>query len=169
MIGLEDRQVIARNIEEAHAAGARLRPACETAGIDVRTLQRWKAADGLRAGDKRPQAIRPVPAHALSEAERAQVLAVANEPRFASLPPARIVPMLADEGIYLASESTFSRLLREQGQTTHRGRAKAPRGTAPTHHARCHRPASGLVLGHDLSAGTSDGTVVLSVSDPRSV
>lgn len=43
MIRLEDRQVMARGIEQAHAAGARLRPACELAGIDVRTLQRWKA------------------------------------------------------------------------------------------------------------------------------
>jgi putative transposase len=131
MIGLEDRQAVARNIDAAHAAGARLALACKTAGIDVRTLQRWKAVDGLEAGDKRPQAIRPVPAHALSEAERAQVLAVANEPRFAALPPARIVPTLADEGVYLASESTFSRILRAHGQTTHRGRAKAPRAPRP--------------------------------------
>jgi hypothetical protein len=33
------------------------------------------------------------------------------------MPPARIVPMLADEGIYLASESTFSRVLRASGQS----------------------------------------------------
>ena len=40
MIGLEDRRVIARDVEAAHKAGARLRLACETAGIDARTLQR---------------------------------------------------------------------------------------------------------------------------------
>ena len=131
MIGLEDRQVLSRNVEVAHAAGARLHRACATAGIDVRTLQRWKRLGGLVAGDQRPQAVRPIPAHALSEAERAQVLAVANAPRFAALPPARIVPMLADEGTYLASESTFSRLLRAQGQTAHRGRAKVPRAIRP--------------------------------------
>jgi transposase InsO family protein len=39
--------------------------------------------------------------------------------------------MLADEGIYLASESTFSRVLKAQGQTTHRGRAKAPKAVRP--------------------------------------
>ena len=75
--------------------------------------------------------MRPVPSHALSEAERAHLLVVANEPRFASVPPARIVPMLADEGIYLASESTFSRVLKTHGQTAHRGRAKAPRAVRP--------------------------------------
>jgi putative transposase len=131
MIGLEDRQALARDIQTAHAAGARLRPACETAGITVRTLQRWKGCEGLVSGDGRPQAERPVPAHALSPAERAEVLRVANEPRFADVPPARIVPMLADEGTYLASESTFARVLREQGQAVHRGRAKAPQASRP--------------------------------------
>ena len=131
MIGLEDRQALARDIDVAHTAGARLKPACETAGIELRTLQRWQAADGLVSGDRRPLAVRPTPRHALSDAERAQVLAVANEPRFAAVPPARIVPMLADEGVYLASESTFSRVLRSHGQTAHRGRAKAPKAVRP--------------------------------------
>ena len=131
MIGLDDRQALSQDIDVAHAAGARLRPACEIVGIDLRTLQRWKAHEGLVAGDGRPQAVRPVPRHALSEAERAQLLCVANEPRFADVPPARIVPMLADEGVYLASESTFSRVLRAQGQTAHRGRAKKPRAVRP--------------------------------------
>ena len=131
MIDLEDRQALAQDIHAAHSEGARLHLACETAGIELRTLQRWKARDGLVAGDGRPQAVRPTPAHALSHAERAQVLSVANEPRFADVPPARIVPMLADEDIYLASESTFHRVLREHGQVAHRGRAKAPRKVRP--------------------------------------
>jgi putative transposase len=131
MIGLEDRQALARGIHAAHTAGARFKPACETAGIEVRTLQRWKLTDGLVSGDGRPRALRPAPRHALSEAERAQLLAVANAPRFASVPPARIVPMLADEGLYLASESTFSRVLKAQGQSAHRGRAKAPKTVRP--------------------------------------
>ena len=131
MIGLEDRQSLTREINAAHKAGARLHLACETAGIDVRTLQRWRAHDGLVSGDGRPMADRPTPAHALSAAEREAVLRVANEPRFADVPPARIVPMLADEGVYVASESTFCRVLREHGQAVHRGRAKAPRTSRP--------------------------------------
>ena len=109
MIGLEDRQSIARNINIAYKAGARLYKACSVAGIDVRTLQRWQSNDGFAAGDLRPTAARPTPAHALSADEREQVLQVANEARFADVPPARIVPILADEGMYVASESTFSR------------------------------------------------------------
>jgi putative transposase len=131
MIGLEDRQALARDIGVAHAAGARLKPACAMAGIDLRTLQRWQAAKGLVNGDGRPQAVRPVPRHALSAAERAHLLTVANAPRFAAVPPARIVPMLADEGVYLASESTFGRVLKAHGQTAHRGRAKAPKAVRP--------------------------------------
>lgn len=131
MIALEDRQIVAHNIQIAHAGGARLLPACKIAGIDLRTLQRWQAHAGLTAGDGRPQAVRPMPGHALTPDERAQLLAVANQPRFASVPPARIVPMLADEGVYLASESSFCRVLREHGQSTHRGRAKAPKASRP--------------------------------------
>lgn len=109
--------------------------ACEVVGITARTLQRWNAHQGLETGDGRPGAVRPMPGHALSEAERAQVLSVANEPRFADMPPARIVPTLADEGVYIASESTFQRVLRAQGQTRHRGRARAPRKSrSPTTH-----------------------------------
>ena len=141
MIGLEDRRSLARDIGTAHDAGARLSLACGIAGIDERTLQRWKARAGLVEGDGRPQAARPAPSHALSLQERAQLLCVANEPRFASVPPARIVPMLADEGVYLASESSFARVLRAHGQSKHRGRAKAPRPVRPptTHIARAAR------------------------------
>ena len=131
MISLGDRQSIARSVAEAHRAGARLKSACAEAGITVRTLQRWKRSEGLERGDRRPQAIHPVPVHTLSEVERAQILEIANAPRFAELPPARIVPMLADEGVYVASESSFSRVLRAHGQTRHRGRAQAPQRVRP--------------------------------------
>jgi putative transposase len=131
MIDLEDRQALALGIQTAHASGARLHLACQIVGIDLRTLQRWRASQGLTAGDGRPLATRATPAHALSAPERAAVLSAANEPRFADVPPARIVPALADEGVYLASESTFSRVLRAHGQNVRRGRAKAPRTVRP--------------------------------------
>jgi transposase InsO family protein len=131
MILIEDRRSLAAHIATAHGAGARLRMACQVAGIDERTLQRWKAHAGLTEGDGRPQAARPTPSHALSEQERMRMLEVANEPRFCAVPPARIVPMLADEGIYLASESSFARVMRAQGQTAHRGRAKAAHAVRP--------------------------------------
>ena len=111
MTRLEDRRTLADHIAQACAEGARLTPAC--ALVD---LQRWKAGEGLARGDRRPDADRPVPSHALSEAERARIVAVSNELRFAETPPARIVPVLADEGIYIASESGFHRVLRRHGR-----------------------------------------------------
>jgi transposase InsO family protein len=131
MTRLEDRQVLVAEIAEACAAGARLAPACALAGIDVRTFQRWREGDSGVRVDRRPEAIRPRPAHALSKAERARIIELANEPRFASTPPARIVPALADEGIYVASEASFHRVLREHDQMRRRGRARPPRRAGP--------------------------------------
>jgi transposase InsO family protein len=131
MTRLEDRRTLVRDIEQACADGARLARACALAGIDAGTLRRWKAGDGLRQGDRRPDADRPTPSHALSEAEQARIIEIANEPRFAETPPARIVPALADDGIYIASESSFHRVLRAHGQMNRRGRARAPRTPRP--------------------------------------
>jgi hypothetical protein len=52
MTRLEDRQILVRDIEKACAEGARLAPACALAGINARTLRRWKAGDGLAQGDR---------------------------------------------------------------------------------------------------------------------
>ena len=131
MTRLEDRQILARDIAYARAGGARLAQACALSGVDPRTLQRWTSADGLARGDRRPDTDRPVPSHALSAAERARIIAVANEPRFADTPPGRIVPALADEGVYIASEASFHRVLRAHGQMNRRGRARAPRPSGP--------------------------------------
>ena len=131
MTRLEDRQTLIGQIAEARGNGARQAPACALAGIDPRTIQRWRKNDGLTRGDRRPDAIRPAPSHALTEAERARIVEVANEPRFAEVPPARIVPMLADEGVYIASESSFHRVLRAHGQMNRRGRARPPRRSRP--------------------------------------
>ncbi len=75
----EDRQSLAAEITVACAAGARLAPACRLAGIDLRTFQRWRAGeDGQVRADRRPEAVRPAPQHALSEAERARIVALAS-------------------------------------------------------------------------------------------
>ena len=50
MTRLEDRQILVRDIEQACADGSRLAPACALAGIDTRTLRRWKAGDGSIQG-----------------------------------------------------------------------------------------------------------------------
>jgi len=137
MIALGDRQQMAVWIAEAQTSGARLALACEVLGLDPRTLQRWQSGAGLEAGDRRPHAERAKPAHALSAEEQATILQIANAPEFAALPPAQIVPRLADQGRYIASESSFHRVLKAHGQSQRRGRAKRPesRRTPTTHTA----------------------------------
>ena len=122
--------MVARSAE----AGARKHPAAEVLGLSLRTLQRWLAEPELSA-DGRPDAVRPTPAHALSPEERQAVLDVCNSQEFASLPPSQIVPRLADQGRYLASESSFYRILRAADQQHRRGRSQPPRHVpAPTSH-----------------------------------
>lgn len=122
-------------IREAHIAGSRLAPACEELGITLRTFQRWvrEGGDGV-ATDRRPSSARPVPTNKLSEDECAQILSVANCEEFASLPPSQIVPTLADRGVYVASESSFYRVLKAASQQHHRGRAKKPSERVVTSH-----------------------------------
>ena len=47
MTRLEDRITLIEHISEAQAGGARLAHACALAGIDPRTVQRWRKHDGL--------------------------------------------------------------------------------------------------------------------------
>jgi transposase InsO family protein len=76
-----------------------------------------------------------VPENALSEAERALVVAVVSSKRFRDLSPSQIVPILADAGIYLASESTIYRILREGKLLEHRGKSAAARHHRPKEYA----------------------------------
>ena len=139
MISPPDRQHAVALIDQARQAGARLQPACRELGMDVRTYQRWTRGGGLKT-DARPEAVRPVPANKLSTEERAQVLALCHEQAYASLPPSQIVPRLADEGQYFASESSFYRILREANEQHHRGRSRSPRPAGEPPRLCAHAP-----------------------------
>ena len=102
-------------INEAVAAGARRFKACAIVGITLRCFQRWREDDI----DRRSTRVQ-TPVNVLSEAEVAAILAAVNAPEFAHLPVTQIVPNLADQGIYLGSESTFYRVLRRHKQLAHR-------------------------------------------------
>lgn len=118
-------------IDDACAAGARQEQACALLGLSVRTPQRWRA-EGAVKGDGRAQAAQGrAPANRLAEAEREAILEVVNRPEYARMPPSQIVPALADRGHYIASESTFYRVLREAGQLTPRGKSRAPTHRRP--------------------------------------
>lgn len=125
LISASDRKVAIKLIEEATKSGARENKACAELGISQRTLQRWRS-EATPLEDQRPCAKRPVPPNKLSDEEAQAIISVANQPDFQSLPPSQIVPILADKGIYLASESTFYRVLRNHNMQHHRGRSKSP-------------------------------------------
>lgn len=91
-------------------------------------MQRWRAQN---VGDDRRAGPRTPPPNKLSERERREVLAVVNSPEHRDLSPKQIVPKLADRGLYLASESTIYRILRDQGQMAHRAASKPPTSRRP--------------------------------------
>lgn len=59
------------------------------------------------------------------------VISTANNATYRDLPPCKIVPLLADAGQYIASESTFYRILQAENQLTHRQASRT---------AKHHRP-----------------------------
>lgn len=119
MICLPERQQVVTLLDEAILAGARQKYACAVIGLSVRTVQRWQEEDGVSI-DRRT-CRRFEPPNKLSETERIEILAVANCAEFGQLPPGQIVPRLADRGQYIASESSFYRVLRANHQLAHRG------------------------------------------------
>lgn len=115
-------------IDEAVAAGARRWRACEVLGLTVRTVERWGNSD-----DDGRHGPNTVPPNKLSETERRRLVAIATSAEFRDKSPSQIVPRLATRGEYVASESTFYRVLRAENMQHHRGRARPPT-TRPHEH-----------------------------------
>lgn len=112
-----EREDISQLINAASEAGARQSAACDVIGISTKTYQRWSRAendyDGRLDAKHKPK-------NKLTALERQRIINVSNEPAHAHLPPGKIVPKLADEGRYIASESSFYRVLKAEKQLTHR-------------------------------------------------
>lgn len=137
MTAISERKQIVEWLEEAMNTGANKTKSCQIVGIHPRTFSRWKPR-GLQTvtEDQRPYAPRPTPANKLTEQEQQEVLKVANSSPYEKMPPSQIVPKLADLGIYLASESTFYRVLKSKGQVKHRGRSRQRRSKPKEHLAK---------------------------------
>ena len=118
------RQNIIMWVNESIKAGATKSRACQTLGISIRTIQRWVEGNGEVLSDQRPNATRNHPANKLTQQERDEIRQVCLSKEFVEMPPSRIVPILADKGKYIASESSFYRVLNAECLLTKRGRAK---------------------------------------------
>ena len=123
LTSLFQRKQIIHLIEEACKAGARQEAACSLLGISSRTLQRWIKDENKQDGRLLKQGS---PSNKLSKEEEEEVLKEINGPKYTDLSPHQIVPLLADLGKYIASESTMYRLLKKVGQLKHRMKS-APR------------------------------------------
>jgi len=127
-VSVEDRRTAVKLVTEAVTNGARRAPACRVLGITLRTLQRWETEAGREDRRRGPHSG---PANTLSEQEREQVVAIATGEEYRDLPPSQIVPKLADKGIYVASESSFYRILRHERLLAHRGKSAERRHHRP--------------------------------------
>lgn len=79
--------------------------------------------------------MKSLPSHMLSEKEKQAIVDCCVSEEFANLPPSQIVPILADRGQYIASESSFYRVLRAKQLLKHRGRSRKRKKTKlPTTH-----------------------------------
>jgi putative transposase len=126
MTSLPKRDQVMAVVAEAIVAGARQERACEVISLSERTLQRWQNDRAEGACDRRPARVQE-PKNRLSELERRRLLAIANSPEFGHLSPSQIVPRMVDRGEYVASESTFYRVLKAENQLKHRGAEKPSR------------------------------------------
>lgn len=138
MISHSDRKLAVKLIREANEGGARLALACDELNINVRTYQRWVSEKDVK-NDQRPLVKRPEPKNKLSNEERNQILSVVNQKNYVDLPPSQIIPKLADLGIYIASESSFYRVLHEDNLQNHRGKSNKPKKRVPESHV-AHAP-----------------------------
>lgn len=117
----QDRNQAIAFIQEANKNGARLTLACAILNISPRTYQRWIKNN---QGDRRKGPLNI--SHRLSQKEHDKILKYVYSNEFKDKSPAFIVPALADRGIYLASESSFYRVLKQSCSHTHRRKSKRP-------------------------------------------
>lgn len=118
-------------LDESVARGAPVEGASKLLGVTHRTITRWRAEGG---GDDKRAAAAVSPAHKLTENERKAILEIAHRPEFRDLSPRQIVPLLADRGEYVASEASFYRVLREEGELAHRGHSRPAKSRKPDEH-----------------------------------
>jgi putative transposase len=103
--------------------------AADSLGSSLRTVQRYKANEGV--ADARKGAPKDVH-NKLSFEERVRLVEVANSVEFRDLPPAQVVAILAQQGIYLGSERTLARFLKIENMNAHRRKDKVAKYKRPS-------------------------------------
>ena len=123
--------MILEQIDTAVTSGARINKAAAIVGLSARTIFRWRDQKG---GCDQRRGPTSAPANKLSDQEKQQIIEVANSAEFRDMPPKQIVPKLADKGVYIGSESSFYRVLKEHKMINHRQRSKPATRHRPNQH-----------------------------------
>jgi len=94
--------------------------------------------------------------------ERQKILKIAISPEYVDLSPRQIVPRLADKGEFVASESSFYRILEQEKNAGPSRKIKA-KNSPSSKRARCDRPKPGVELGYNLFEIFSAWSLLLSL------
>ena len=137
LIRIADRSKAVELINESVSNGARMQQSCELLDITLRTFERWQQPDGSIKVDQR-LFNKPAPTNKLTAEERKQVISIATSPKYVDVPPHQIVPKMADQNHYVASESTFYRILQAEKLAAHRGKSKPKTHKRPTAYVAKH-------------------------------
>lgn len=106
-------------IGKAKVNGCRIKVACSDLEIDFKSLNRWKAdIEDKRLGPKTS------PKNKLKSGEKDKIISIATSEEYQNDSPWIIVAKLVDRGIYIASESSFYKVLKERKLLAHRGKSK---------------------------------------------
>jgi len=127
-VSLEDRRSYMELVQQAQVSGAGRAASCAVLDVSLRTLERWEK-DPDR-GDQR-RGPDTVCGHALSAAEKQAIVAISNRRAYRDLSPWQIVARLADQGVYLGSQSSFYRVLKQTDQLSHRQHSKPAAHSRP--------------------------------------
>lgn len=135
LVTQSDRQKAIELIEEAKTEGARISKACDCLEISVRTFKRWKSGKII---DQRKGAEKHIPKK-LTQEERQAIIDACCSREYQDLTPYEIQVILLDAKIYIASVSTFYRVLRAHDMVHFRGNTR--KGTIK------HRPPERIATG----------------------
>lgn len=116
-----------KSVKEAVIEGASIKSCCLLIGISQRTIERWKKHPLRKDQRQGPKTWK----HPLTPEEKDYMRVIANHPEYRNLSPNQFVPLLADKGIYIASERSFYRVLKEAKMNAHRGRSNPKRSRKP--------------------------------------
>ncbi len=110
-------------IEDNHQKeGISIKSICSITDISYRIYLRWKKSNDLYDNRKGHTNIN----NRLTSSEKDEIISLCNNSEYCNLSPNQIVPKLADKGIYIASESSFYRILRDSKLLKHRRKSKKP-------------------------------------------